>query len=49
MTFCLHVQIHPFTALEDTYALLFMHIASCVIIVRSEGKEMWRCHYWEWI
>lgn len=38
MTFCLHVQIHPFTALEDTYALLFMHIASCVIILCSEGK-----------
>jgi len=39
MTFCLHVQIHPFTALEDTYALLFMDIASCVIILLSEGKK----------
>jgi hypothetical protein len=28
MTFCLHVQIRPFTAVEDTYALLFMHIES---------------------
>jgi hypothetical protein len=41
MTFFLHVQIHPFTALEDTYALLFMHIASSFVkILCSEGKEM---------
>lgn len=49
MTFCLPVLIYSYTAFEDTYALLFMHIASCLIILCSEGKAMLRFHYWEWI